>query len=114
MPVFAEVAGGEWLEAARLVADFGADAILARLLPAQNTGRTFARTTGRPFVATLGDSDPALADLLRTIYGLMQGGIEGVFLSHHGAFEPRVLRAVHGLIHQGISAEEAFAVASAG
>lgn len=114
MPVFAEVAGQDWLEAARLVAEFGADAILARLLPAQNTGRAFVRSTGRPFVAALGEDDRALPDLLRTIYSLMQGGIEGVFLSHAGAFEPRLLRAVHGLVHQGISAEEAFAVASAG
>jgi len=46
--------------------------------------------------------------LLDTIYDLMQGKAQGVVLRDRALAAPPMLRAIHGLVHQGISAEEAW------
>jgi DhnA family fructose-bisphosphate aldolase class Ia len=113
MPVIAEVFGDGWLETARLAAEFGADVIQARCVPEGATDRHFVRVTGRPFLASLGEGLPATPGLLDMIYDLMQGAAQGVVLRDRALAEPPMLRAVHGLVHQGISAEEALAIARA-
>jgi DhnA family fructose-bisphosphate aldolase class Ia len=107
MPVIAEVSGEAWIEVARLVAEFGADVIQARFVPELVSDRHFVRMTGRPFLASLAEDLPAMPGLLEMIYDLMQGAAQGVVLRDRALAEPPALRAIHGLVHQGISAGEA-------
>jgi class I fructose-bisphosphate aldolase len=107
MPVIAEIAGEEWLDAARLAVDYGADVVQARYCPSQTRDRHFIRLTGRPFVASLGEDPYAVPDLLDTIYELMQGAAQGVLLRDRALAEAPILRAIHGLVHQGVSASDA-------
>jgi DhnA family fructose-bisphosphate aldolase class Ia len=107
MPVVAEVFGEAWIEVARLVAEYGVDVIQARFVPELLNGRHFVRMTGRPFLASLAEDLPAMPGLLEMIYDLMQGAAQGVVLRDRALAEPPALRAIHGLVHQGISAGEA-------
>ena len=43
----------------------------------------------------------------------MQGKAQGVVLRDRALAAPPMLRAIHGLVHQGISAEEALEIARA-
>ena len=113
MPVIAEVCGEGWLETARLATEFGADVIQARCIPEGAADRHFVRVTGRPFLASLGEGSSAAPGLLDTIYDLMQGKAQGVVLRDRALAAPPMLRAIHGLVHQGISAEEALEIARA-
>jgi DhnA family fructose-bisphosphate aldolase class Ia len=107
MPVIAEVSGDAWIELARLVAEFGADVIQARCIPELISDRHFVRMTGRPLLASLAEDLPAMPGLLEMIYDLMQGAAQGVVLRDRALAEAPALRAIHGLVHQGISAAEA-------
>lgn len=107
MPVIAEVSGEAWIEVARLVAEFGADVIQARFVPELASDRHFVRMTGRPLLASLSEDLPAMPGLLEMIYDMMQGAAQGVVLRGRALAEPPVLSAIHGLVHQGISAGEA-------
>ena len=107
MPVIAEVSGQAWIEVARLAAEYGAGVIQARFVPELVTDRHFVRITGRPLLVSLGEELPAMPGLLDTIYDLVQGAAQGVVLRDRALAEPSVLRAIHGLVHQGISAGEA-------
>lgn len=111
MPVIAEVFGEGWLETARLAAEFGADVIQARCVPEGAADRHFVRVTGRPFLASLGEGLPATPGLLDMIYDLMQGAAQGVAVRDRALTEAPMLRAIHGLVHQGISAQEALEIA---
>ena len=113
MPVIAEITGEEWLDVARIGADYGADVILARVVPGQAADRHFVRVTGRPFLANLGEHPEATLDLLAVIYEMMQGAAQGVVLRNRALVEGPMLRAIHGLVHQGISPEEALDIAQA-
>jgi DhnA family fructose-bisphosphate aldolase class Ia len=112
MPVFAQIAGEDWLDAARLGADYGGDVILARFAPERFADRHLIRTIGRPFVAALEEEAAAGAALLGAIHDLMQGPAQGIVLQQAAVLEsPALLEAIHALVHQGVSAEEAAAVA---
>jgi DhnA family fructose-bisphosphate aldolase class Ia len=111
MPVFAEVVGKDWLEVARLGAEYGADVIQACLAPECSGDHHFVRMTGRPFLASLGEEMAALPGLLNMVYDLMQGAAQGVVLGGSTLADPSMLRAIHGLVHQGISAAEALDIA---
>jgi class I fructose-bisphosphate aldolase len=113
MPVIAEVFGEGWIETARLAAEFGADVIQARCVPEGEGDRHFVRVTGRPFLASLGEGSSAAPGLLDMIYDLMQGAAQGVVLRDRALTELPMLRAIHGLVHQGISAEEGLEIARA-
>ncbi len=113
MPVIASISGENWLETARLAADYGADVVQARFTPDRLGDRHFLRLTGRQFLATLGLQQVRTAGLLAMLYDLMQGAAQGVVLADSALAEPAMLRAIHGLVHQGISAEEAIGIASA-
>lgn len=111
MPVIAEITGDDWLEVGRLAADYGADVIQAHFGSEHPTDRHFVRMTGRPFLASLGEEHLDTASLLETIYDLMQGAAQGVVLRDRAFAEPSMLGAIHGLVHQGISAGEALDLA---
>lgn len=113
MPVFAEILGGNWLAAARLGADYGADVIQARFVRDPLGYRNFVRATGRPLVVALEEQDVQNADLLEVVYEAVQGA-QGLALHPHTLAGPDpgpVLQAIHALVHQGVSAEEAAAIA---
>lgn len=113
MPVFAEISGDDWFEAARLGADYGADVIQTRFPPERLAERQFLRMTGKPFVAGLGEDESVTSELLKTIYDLLQGPAQGVVLHHPAVTESQaMLEAIHALLHQGISVGEAAAVAA--
>ena len=112
MPVLAEITAENWLEVARLVADYGADVIQARFVPEPAAYRHLVRVTGRPFVAGIGPEQLSHAGLLQRVYELMQGAAQGVVLGQATLSEGPMFRAIHALVHQGISAEEAAAVAA--
>jgi len=113
MPVIAEIAGEEWMDVSRIVADYGADVILVRTMGPASSDRQFIRKTGRPFLASLGEDPGGASELLGVVYDLMQGAAQGVVLRDRGLLESQMLRAIHGLVHQGISADEALDIANA-
>ncbi len=110
MPVIAEISGQDWLDTARLAADYGADIIQSHLTSGSADDRHLVRTTGRQLVATLGDERIAPPALLDMIDGLMEGAVQGVVLEHPPLIEPPMIDAIHALLHQGVSAAEAAAM----
>ncbi len=115
MPVFAEVQGDDWLAAARLGADYGADVIQARFVPEAGGCRNLVRMTGRPLVVSLDESHLRGADLLHAVYEVLQGPAQGVALGPLLINQPDpgpALHAVHALVHQGVSVDEAGGIAA--
>lgn len=115
MPVLAEVSGENWWETARLSADYGADLIRIPPEPDETLLRNYIRATGKPLLVSyeLRNSHHRDEDL-RQIWRLMQGPAQGlVFVVPHGpgAETGRFLQAVHALVHQDVSLEEARAIA---
>jgi DhnA family fructose-bisphosphate aldolase class Ia len=106
MPVFANVAAGDWQEAARLAADYGADVIQVRFA-LDAPLRQAARLTGRAFVAALGSEHAARPDLFELIYRIMQGPANGLMLAGRDFGAAAILDSVCALVHQGVSPEAA-------
>jgi DhnA family fructose-bisphosphate aldolase class Ia len=111
MPLLAEVTGPEWLEAARIAADCGADAIQGRFLPA--IGRGAMRQIGKPLIACVGGEVQASGDLLRDVYDLLQGVADGIVISRRPCIDPALLEALQAIVHQGVTADEALAIVEA-
>jgi DhnA family fructose-bisphosphate aldolase class Ia len=111
MPVVAELGGDDWLEAARIGADYGADVVQTRFGPDRFSDLHFLRMTGRPFLATVPDENFRPRELLGLIYDLMQTAAQGIVLSHTALSDAARIEALHGLVHQGITVEEAVAIA---
>ncbi len=115
MPVFAEIIGEDWLEVARLGADYGADVIQACFVPNTSSYRSFTRITGRPFLARLDEFELAPLELLALVNEAIEGAAQGLVLGQGVLAQPggaALVRAVHGLVHQGISVEEALDTAT--
>lgn len=115
MPVFAEIIGEDWLEVARLGADYGADVIQACFVPNTSSYRSFTRITGRPFLARLDEFELSPPELLALVHEAIEGAAQGLVLGQAVLAQPggaALLRAVHGLVHQGISVEEALDTAT--
>lgn len=108
MPLFVRPEPRNWLEAARLAADYGADVILTRIPVTPSECRRFARPTGKPCLATI-DEPLEPARLLRMISEAIEAGVQGVLLEDVSLLDPPLLAAVHGVVHQGLSAEKALA-----
>ncbi len=109
MPLIVEVAGQNWLEDAQLVADYGADVILTSSMAASSEYRQFARSTGKPCLASV-DEPRNPADLLALISAAMEAGAHGLVLGHPKLVSAPLLGAIHALVHQGVSVEEAAAL----
>ena len=114
MPVVAETAGEDWLEVARLAADYGADVIQAPFLPGRSTYRNLVRLTGRPLVAGLETFTAGTLDFLDVANQAIEEGAHGLMLER-GALEHHdcgaICRGLHALVHQGVSVEEALILA---
>ena len=114
MPVVAEIAGEDWLEAARLAADYGADVIRAPFMPGRSAYRNLVRLTGRPLVASLETFTTSLLDLLDIANQAIDEGAHGLMLQRDALQQPAcgaICRGLHALAHQGVSIEEALIVA---
>jgi DhnA family fructose-bisphosphate aldolase class Ia len=114
MPVLAETAGEDWLEAARLSADYGADVIRAPFLPGRSGYRSLARLTGRALVTGLEMVTPNLLDLMENANLAVEEGAHGFVLGREALTRPDcgfICRALHALLHQGVSIDEALAMA---
>lgn len=104
MPVIANVLG-EHLEAAvEVAAEYGADAIHTDAAGAPNL-RHMARGAGRPVLVSL-DRMLSAEELFHSADQCLEAGVQGIVV--HGCTEP-VLNAMHSLLHQGVSVEQALA-----
>ncbi|MEK7403657.1 MAG: hypothetical protein AAB225_00985 [Acidobacteriota bacterium] len=117
MPVFAEMASEDWLAAAHLGADYGADVIQTRSHADTGGQRSFVRTTGMPLVVAPEESALRGPGVFQAIWEIMQGPAQGLTLFCAQALDQPdpgpMLQAVHALVHQGVSVEEAAALARA-
>ncbi len=114
MPVMAEVLGEDWLEAAWLSADYGADVIRIPPRPEGAALRSCTRATGRPVLVELELPPAAWSTVLKQACEVMQGPAQGIVLSVPGlpsGEAVRLLEALHGLVHQDIALEEAYSIA---
>jgi len=114
MPVLAEIAGEDWLEVARLAADYGADVIRAPFVPGRSAYRTLVRLTGRPLIAGLDTFSAGVLDLLDAARQAIEEGAHGVMLECNAIDQPAcgaICRGLHALVHQGVSIEEALIAA---
>jgi DhnA family fructose-bisphosphate aldolase class Ia len=114
MPVFAEILGEDWLETALLCAGYGADVIQGPIIPSHTSYRTFIRQTGRPFLARLDEFQLTSLQLLGLVNDAFEGAAQGLVLGPGLLAQPEcspLLDAIHGLVHQGISVEEAWKIA---
>jgi len=113
MPLLAEVAGEDWREAARLSADYGADLISVPYHPALEAWREWSQTAGKPMLAAV-DFPAAAGALLDTAWQILQRPAQGLVLGPP-AWPPTefgtLLAALHALVHQDVSIEEARAMA---
>jgi DhnA family fructose-bisphosphate aldolase class Ia len=106
MPLIVEVGPEDWLANARQAADYGADVILTRSIAASSECRQFTRSTGKPCLAVL-DAPLDSCQLLRLVSGAMEAGAQGLVLGHPALLQAPLVGAIHALIHQGVSVEEA-------
>ncbi len=106
MPLLAVVDGAAWLEHAWLAADYGADVVVVRPLAPVPDYRQFTRATGKPCLVAL-DEPGEPGRLLGLIAAAFEAGAQGMTLDHTALLRPALLTAVHALVHQGISVEEA-------
>ncbi len=114
MPVMAEVSGENWLQSARLSADYGADLIRAPSYPNGAALRSCTRATGKPVLVELEPASSEWTTFLKEVWEVMQGPAQGVVVKlpgHLPAETGRLLEALHGLVHQDIALEEACAIA---
>lgn len=110
MPLLAEVGGEDWMEAAQLSAEYGADLISAPFQSEAGAWRSWVRATGKPLLASLDVAPGAVAPALEAVWQLMQGPAQGILLGAlplQPAESGRFLEAVHALVHQDVSLEEA-------
>lgn len=110
MPLFVEAGPPDWPAAARLAADFGADAVIAPPAAAGSEYRLLARSTGKPCLARVDEPGQPEA-LLRRLAGVIEAGAQGLVLCDPSLLEPPLLSAIHALVHQGVSAAEALSLA---
>jgi DhnA family fructose-bisphosphate aldolase class Ia len=106
MPLFVRPEPQNWLEDARLAADYGADVILTRIPVSVTECRRFARPTGKPCLASL-DEPVEPGRLLKMVSDAIEAGVQGVLLEDVSLLDPPLLQAIHGVVHQGLSAEKA-------
>jgi len=114
MPVLAEVEDEDGLEALQLSAEFGADIIRTPWDLEAATWRSWARATGKPVLVGLETTGLGVEALLETAWGLMQGPAQGVVLSGSGLAHAEAgpwLAALHALVHQDVSLDDARAAA---
>lgn len=109
MPLLAEVAGEDWKETARLTADYGADLIAAPYRSGMEAWQQWPRAAGKPLLAMV-DFPASASSLLDTAWQVMQGPAQGILLGPppwpYSESGP-VFAALHALVHQDISIEEA-------
>jgi DhnA family fructose-bisphosphate aldolase class Ia len=106
MPLIVQVASPDWLRDAQVAADYGADVILTRSVAASSDYRQFARSTGKPCLASLEEPlDPF--DLLQLVASALEAGAQGLVLGHPSVLQAPLVGALHALVHQGVSVEEA-------
>jgi DhnA family fructose-bisphosphate aldolase class Ia len=106
MPLIVQVGSLDWLEEAHVAADYGADVILTRSVAASSDYHQFARSTGKPCLASLEEPlDPF--DLLQLVAGALEAGAQGILLDHPALLVAPLVGALHALVHQGVSVEEA-------
>ena len=114
MPVLAEIAGEDWLEVARLAADYGADVIRAPFVPGRTAYRNLVRLTGRPLIAGLETLTAGVLDVLDVANQAIEEGAQGVMLERDALEQPAcgsICRGLNALVHQGVSIEEALIIA---
>ncbi len=108
MPLMAEVRGEDWREPAQLSAEYGADLIAAPWLPDPAGWTAWTRAAGKPVVARLEFSAPEA--LIAHTWQIMQGPAQGIILGPPGgpaAEAGRLLEALHAIVHQDVTLEEA-------
>lgn len=113
MPLLAEVSGEDWREAARLSADYGADLIAAPWQPDLAGWPAWMRSASKPVLATLEYAAPEL--LIERTWHIMQGPAQGIMLGPpEGAPTQagRLLDALHAIVHQDATLEEALRIAA--
>jgi DhnA family fructose-bisphosphate aldolase class Ia len=112
MPLLAQVAGEDWREAARLSADYGADLIGAPYRWDGAAWRECARATGKPLL--VGPDLPSGGGaLLEAIRRALEEPAQGILLGTPppSAEAARLMEAIHALVHQDVSLEEARGIA---
>lgn len=106
MPLIAEMFGEDFREISSLAAEFGADVIqLAATASDVAQLRAAVKTARRPVLVRISGGEGE--GLIRSLNSLLETGIEGIVVE---PLPERSLHAIHGLIHQGASLEEALGV----
>ncbi|HEX8984290.1 MAG TPA: hypothetical protein VF767_02625 [Bryobacteraceae bacterium] len=109
MPLIVEAGSPDWLEHARMAADYGADVILTRSMTPISDYRQFARSTGKPCLVSLNELRDA-RNLLELVSGALEAGAQGLVLGHPSLMHAALLGAINALVHQGVSVDEAEAL----
>ena len=109
MPLIVEAGSPNWLEDARMAADYGADVILTHSTAAISDYRQFARSTGKPCLVSLNEPRDS-RELLELVSGALEGGAQGLVLGHPSLMHASLLAAINALVHQGVSVDEAEAL----
>ncbi len=112
LPVLARVAGEDWREAAQISADCGADLIGAPYRRDGAAWRECARAFGKPLL--VGPDFPSDAGaLLEAIRQVLEEPAQGILLEAPApsAEAARRMEAIHALVHQDVSLEEARGIA---
>jgi len=113
MPLILQVDSHDWLQQAQVAADYGADVILTRSVAASSDYHQFARSTGKPCLASLDEPlDPF--KLLQRVSAALEAGAQGLVLENPSLLQAPLVGALHALIHQGVSLEEAAALFAQG
>ncbi len=107
MPVIADISGEDALDAANIAAEYGADVIQIHCAGTPTALRHLVRTAGRPVILAPGSHSDVPA-LLHLVNDALDAGVQGVVIEP--CPEP-VLSAIHALLHQGVSVEEALSIA---
>lgn len=114
VPVVIDLVSENWLEYARLIAEFGADVLLTRITDTREQPADFRelqRLTGKPVLAFVPeDPDRTATELVDLMYSVLQWGVQGIVLPSELLERPEassLLASAQALIHQGIEKEQA-------
>jgi len=107
VPVIAEISGEDLLSIVSIAGEYGADAILVHEAGDNPDLRRAVRTAGRPMLVSMSAGRPA-ADLLSLAQRHLEAGAQGIVIE--STDEP-ALMALAGMVHQGVSFEEALKMA---
>lgn len=107
VPVIAEISGEDLLSIVGIAGEYGADAILIQEPGDSADLRRVVRSAGRPMLVSMNARKPA-ADLLRLAQRHLEAGAQGIVIE---STEEPALVALAGMVHQGVSFEEALKMA---